>query len=68
MYSHVKDHVSDQKVRDHIIALPSNPKLEVWLQMLIQNQSSIVIKCLNTVLEAKTQQEKVFPCHHCERW
>ncbi|CAH1118526.1 unnamed protein product [Phaedon cochleariae] len=68
MSRHVKEHKHHSDFRDNIIVLPPNPKLEVWVQMLISHQCAKILPSLTPVLEALLDASKKVQCRYCQKW
>ncbi|KAG5893935.1 hypothetical protein JTB14_028744 [Gonioctena quinquepunctata] len=68
MAKHVKEHKHDTDFRDKIIELPANPRLEVWIQMLISFQCSKILPSLNPVPEASIPKDQRELCRYCNKW
>ncbi|CAH1971545.1 unnamed protein product [Acanthoscelides obtectus] len=69
MYKHVLEHTkSIEGVDEKISPLPSNPRMEAWLQLLINYQTSIICKYLQQVQCAQSMLHKIAKCQTCEKW
>lgn len=67
MAKHVKEHKQEFDV-GNIITMPRNPKLEIWLQMLIRIQCVKIIASLSAPADVPVTDKHKVLCRYCNKW
>ncbi|XP_056631686.1 uncharacterized protein LOC130441883 isoform X1 [Diorhabda sublineata] len=67
MAKHVREHKQEFDL-DNIITMPRNPKLEIWLQMLIRIQCVKIIASLSAPADVPVTEKHKVLCRYCNKW
>ncbi|KAJ8956301.1 hypothetical protein NQ318_015037 [Aromia moschata] len=68
MYKHIQEHNRADDCDDNIVFLPPNRALEAWLQIVIREQSLIILQNFLPAPDVKASVDKeLVVCPHCEK-